>query len=97
MNLIFRYLYFFLPLLSESISTNPIKPKLCVNCRYFTKDFFTPSRFGKCILFPREDYSSSDYLVNGRKQNTKLDYYHCSTARHLEHMCGEEGKLYEKK
>ena len=84
-----------LPIISAS--PNPIRPNLCVNCRYFTNTFFTPSSFGKCILFSREDDNTHEFLVNGRKQNTKISYSYCSTARKWGDMCGKEGKLYEKK
>lgn len=97
MNHIFRSLFLIIPSLLSSASTNPIRPNLCVNCRYFTKEIFMPSKFGKCLVFPREDNTSDYFLVNGRKQNTKTDFSYCSTARNLEHMCGKEGKLYEKK
>ena len=72
------------------------KPKLCINCKFFQKDFFTINKFGKCALFPIKDQKNEYFLVDG-KDNEKKDYYFCSTARNFDVMCGAEGKLYEKK
>lgn len=77
-------------------SASPIKPKLCIDCKFYTKNFFTSSEFGKCSLFPTE--KENDYfLVNGNKNNDDVEYHYCSTARKFERMCGEKGKFYEKK
>ena len=98
MNYIFRTAYCLLPIISLSAinSINPIRPKLCVNCKHFTNNFFDNNKFGKCLLFPR-DNPNDYYLVNGNKHSNHADYYYCSTARKCEDMCGKEGKLYEKK
>jgi hypothetical protein len=77
-------------------SANPIKPKLCVDCKFFTKDVFTTNKFGKCSLFHYE-VDDDTFLVDGVKDNGKVRYHYCSTSRKYEHMCGEEGKFYEKK
>ena len=68
------------------------KPKLCVNCKYFVKEFFSQDKFGKCSLFPRHD-DSKNYLVTGI-DDRKQDLYYCSTARSSDHMCGEDAKMY---
>jgi hypothetical protein len=78
-------------------SASQIRPKFCIDCKFYKKDFFTFSEFGKCSLFPKE--KDTDYfLVNGnKKNNNNIEYYYCNTARISDNMCGEEGKLYEKK
>jgi hypothetical protein len=77
-------------------SANPIKPKLCVDCKFFTKDFFTSNKFGKCSLFPYREYNDS-FLVDGIKENKNIEYHYCSTSRMYDNMCGEKGKLFENK
>jgi hypothetical protein len=77
-------------------STIQITPKLCISCKFYTKKFFTVSGFGKCSLFPK-DKVSNYFLVNGIKKNNNTDYYYCNISRNYEHMCGKEGKFYEKK
>jgi hypothetical protein len=74
---------------------NQIKPKLCIDCKFYTKKFFTSSEFGKCISFPK-DTENDYFLVNGNN-NYNIEYHYCSTSRKYEHLCGEEGKFYEKK
>ena len=79
-----------------SVISSQIRPKLCIDCKFYTKDFFTFSEFGKCSLFPIE--KNSYFFVNGKGNNSKeYDYHYCSTARKFDNMCGQEGKFYEKK
>ena len=76
-------------------SASQIKPKLCIDCKFYTNNIFTGNQFGKCSLFLKEN--ENDYfLVNGINNNKK-EYYYCSTSRKSKHMCGEEGKFYNKK
>jgi len=91
----------FLPILSfTSLHITPfntemrkeMKPKLCINCKYFITDNNT-GKFGKCSLFPRKE-SDIYSLVNGIDN---IEYNHCSVSRNLENMCGKEGKMYKKK
>ena len=77
------------------LSASQIKPNLCINCKFYTKNFLTFSEFGKCSLFPK-DKDNDYFLVNGIKNNNQ-EYHYCSTSRNSERMCGEEGKFYEKK
>ena len=77
------------------ISSIIIKPKLCIDCKHFTKDYLSSNKFGKCALFPTED-NSKYFLVYGIKEKNK-DFYYCSTARNYEDMCGNEGKFFVKK
>jgi len=76
------------------ISVKQIKPKLCINCKYFIPDTLTDAgTFSKCSFFPKNEGKIN--LVNGII-NTYGNYY-CSTARGSHDMCGEEGKYYKKK
>ena len=80
------------------LSASQIIPKLCINCKFYTKNFFSFSEFGKCSLFPKE--KDNDYfLVNGNinNNNNNIEYHYCATSRNSERMCGEEGKFYEPK
>jgi hypothetical protein len=81
----------FLPILS----LKGIKPKLCINCKYFINDGVIGSKFGKCLFFPRKENDIYS-LVNGNP-NENIDYNFCSIARELEYKCGIEGKMYKKK
>jgi hypothetical protein len=80
-----------LPLFSSS----QITPKLCMNCKFFTKNFFTNSDFGKCKMFPIKNVNDY-FLVNG-KNYTYVEYQYCTTSRSYDSMCGKEGKFYEKR
>jgi len=81
-------------IVATSTSTIPKDPKLCINCKFSTKEnFLTSDVFCKCSKFP---YLEDDYFfVNGRGRPQKTKYHYCSTARKFDHMCGEEGKKYE--
>lgn len=80
------------------LSTFSLEPKLCINCKFFTKEFFFDNKFGKCILFPREDLNDIDnFLVNGIVEKKKIKYNYCSIARNYDDMCGKEGKFYDNK
>ena len=74
-----------------------IKPKLCINCKYFFKDsILDNNRFGKCIFFPTTKVDSNFY-VTGDEKYIKKEYYYCSTARNSDILCGNDGLKYEKK
>jgi len=77
------------------LTANQFRPKLCIDCKFYTKDFLTFSEFGKCSLFPKEE-DNSYFLVNGNNNYNRIEYHHCATARKIDHMCGKEGKFYEK-
>ena len=85
-----------------SLVVKSTKPKLCVDCKHFTKDSVS-SKFGKCRLFPRDlEFQKTmynHYLVTGIKYNLKeyTDFKYCSTARGDEEMCGEKAKFFEQK
>jgi len=80
----------FLPILSLKV----MKPKLCVNCKYFITDNGS-GKYGKCSLFSRKE-NEIYRLVNGIYEYNNETHY-CSVARGSESMCGEEGKMYKKK
>ena len=85
------------PIILSPISASQIRPKLCIDCKFYTKNFFSFSEFGKCTLFPKEK-DNSYFLVNGNNNNNNnIEYHYCATARERDRMCGEEGKFYEKK
>ena len=78
-------------LLTEIVSLNPpIKPNLCVNCKFFMNDFISGNKYGKCSLFPKTEMDID--LVTGIKKNYK--YQFCSIARDYDDMFGKEGKKY---
>ena len=81
----------FLPILSFK----EIKPKLCINCKYFITDN-NNDKFGKCSLFPKEA-NNIFLLVNGIHEEKNIEYHYCSVTRDVENMCGKEGKMYKKK
>ena len=42
-----NYLFFILSYIFSTYSiSSPIKPKLCMDCAFFTKDFFTTNKYG---------------------------------------------------
>jgi hypothetical protein len=72
-----------------------IKPKLCINCKYFITDNNT-GKYGRCMRFPTgEDRPFT--LVNGNVMENQNEYYHCATVRKMEDKCGLQGKMYKKK
>ena len=83
-------------LLGLFLTVTCIKPKLCINCKYYinTSDVKSNIIYGKCLLFPRKNDNDINFLVTGEK---KLEYDYCSTSRNSENMCGEEGKLHVRK
>jgi len=91
-----KYILTILSLLFLQIfSFKVIKPKLCINCKYFITDNDT-GKFGKCSLFPKKE-NNIYTLINGIHDNTNNEYFFCSVARVSENWCGPEGKLYKKK
>ena len=90
-----KYIFTILSILfSPILSFKEMKPKLCVNCKYFITDNNT-GKFGKCLLFPRKE-NDIYRLVNGIHEDNN-EYHYCSVSRELEHICGPEGKMYKKK
>jgi hypothetical protein len=71
-----------------------MKPKLCINCKYFITDNKT-GQFGKCSFFLKNEKNIYK-LVNGIHEEN-IDYHYCATSRETDNMCGKEGKMYKKK
>jgi hypothetical protein len=67
-----------------------------MNCKYFNRDVFTPSRFAKCKKFLMKD-NNVDHLIDGKRKEETKNMYYCSTARKFDILCGEEGTGYEPK
>jgi hypothetical protein len=104
-----NYLFlFFCSVILPIFSLKVIKPKLCINCKYFVKDTKNNNAndnyandnyvsdnniYAKCSFFPKKE-NTINFLVTGNNMN---EYYYCSTSRSSEHMCGEAGKMYKKK
>jgi hypothetical protein len=78
------------------VSASQVRPKLCVDCKFYIKNFLTFSKFGNCSKFPTEE-SNNYYLVNGKNYNIEDYYHYCCTSRKFDNMCGKEGKFFEKK
>ena len=83
-------------ILALPISANKIGPKICINCKFYKKDFLTFSEFGKCTQFPYESYNDY-FLVNGKDNYCNKNFHYCSTARQYDNMCGKEAKFYQEK
>jgi hypothetical protein len=76
--------------LSRSVE---IKPKFCINCKYFIKNSLSDkSEYGKCTKFP---FEQSKFLIDGVIRND--DFAYCSTARSHDDLCGAEAKEYKRK
>ena len=70
--------------------------KLCINCKHFKKDIFTPSTYAQCKKFLIID-KNVNYLIDGKRKEETKNMYYCSTARSFDNLCGEEGAGYEPK
>ena len=72
-----------------------IKPKLCINCKYFITDNYT-GKYGRCMLFQIEGEKRYT-LVNGNVTENRNEYEYCVVARQMENKCGSLGKMYKTK
>ena len=70
--------------------------KLCINCKHFKKDIFTPSKYAQCKKF-LIIYKNVNYLIDGKRKEETKNLYYCSTARSFDNLCGEKGAGYEPK
>jgi hypothetical protein len=70
--------------------------KLCINCKHFKKDIFTPSKYAQCKKFLIID-KNVNYLIDGERKEETTNMYYCSTARTFDNLCGEDGTAYEPK
>ena len=90
--------------MSCSLKPNISHQKKCINCDFFllnkNRQFVLGTEnnpeYGKCSLFEKEKpkYNKNQYLDD---EINKKDFYHCSTARGLKDMCGEDGRFYRQK
>jgi hypothetical protein len=89
-----KYIFTILTILFLPISSfKEMKPKFCVDCKYFITDN-NSDKFGKCSLSPTRE-NDMYWLVNGIHYIE--DYQYCSRVRSRQGMCGTEGKMYKKK
>ena len=92
-----KYLFLiFYSIMLSTVSFTGVKPKLCINCKYFISDDDT-DKFGKCSLYPRIEENNLYFLVNGVEDIKNLEYYYCSSLRGDNRKCGSEGKMYKRK
>ena len=80
------------------MSTLVAGTKFCIDCKYYVANrfIFPDPYYGKCSLFP---YIQTDdqYLVSGKLNEEKPNYYYCSTARRSKLMCDTSAKYFHKK
>ena len=78
----------------------PAGPKFCVDCQHFIP-YWSGAGYAKCSAFPRTNYATkaaeTNYLVSGVYPKVNIEYFHCSTAREIEDMCGKQGKSFTPK
>jgi hypothetical protein len=79
----------------QVLSFKEIKPKLCINCKYFITDNDT-DKYSKCLRFPREETNFSE-LITGIHHKDEDNYVYCSIARKFDDLCGKQGIMYKKK
>lgn len=92
-----KYIFLIIQLnLISAFLPKTTEPNLCVNCKFFEKEFLMGNDLAKCSLFPRKE-RNDDFLVDGIKRNKKIEYSYCSVSRMFDDMCGKEGKLFQKK
>jgi len=91
-----RFLYFLVMMFMSSVS---LKPKFCVDCKYFIPCETTNLvQYGKCSLSKYDiDKNDENFLVSGIQVPLITQYRYCSTMRNYEDFCGKEGKKYKKK
>jgi len=90
-----RFLYL-LAMMFMSVAS--LKPKICIDCKYFIPSGSNYDEFGKCSLSKYEiDKNDERYLVTGIQVPVVVEYRFCTTMRSNEKLCGKEGKNYVKK
>ena len=78
------------------VDQDEIKIKICKDCKFFKKDFYSETKFGHCSHFPNQPIDNY-FLVDGFKDTSPTSYHYCATARSSDRMCGPEGKYFESK
>jgi hypothetical protein len=88
------------PRVKKSVPVVPAGPKFCVDCKHFIP-YWSGAGYAKCTAFPRTNYvtkaAETNYLVSGVYPKVNIEYFHCSTAREMEDMCGKQGKFFTAK
>jgi len=82
------------------LSAYSLEKKICINCKFFKNTLFSSDKYGRCSLFKKSLVEENDFfLVNGKniKKNKDDEYNFCIIAKKYEDMCGNKGKLFEKK
>lgn len=75
-----------------------LKPKFCINCKYYIPDDKNKLEYGKCSLFKYNiDKNDEKYLVTGIQIPIITEYSFCTLARNYDSMCGKEAKKYKRK
>lgn len=69
-----------------------IKPKLCINCKYFVNPPAGINEYARCSLFL---VNSPKFLIDGVHRNQ--DYRHCYNAREFDDLCGKNATKFKKK
>jgi hypothetical protein len=90
-----KYIFIIIYSILTAYSVTSIKPKLCIDCKFYKRNFLN-SKYSKCTALKRVVFDNS-FLINGIKIKSVLDYEYCSIARTYNNLCGEDPKLYEKK
>jgi hypothetical protein len=92
------HIIIFFAIFLQSFSFQEPNPKICINCKHFINDNISPSDyiFGKCGFFKETITDNSHLIIGGSIVETNY-YPYASTARSMEHLCGEKGKYYIKK
>jgi hypothetical protein len=68
-------------------------PKFCINCVHFSPHPKLGNKFGYCSKFPLEN-PNDEFLITGEIFLKPVESHYCSTARKLDHMCGERAHYF---
>ncbi len=71
-----------------------VPTNLCINCKYFIPNYFS-NEYARCANFLK-DQNLSRFLVTGKMKMRAEDFFVCSVARRYDHLCGKEGKMFER-
>ena len=88
-----KFLFFlFLTFLHRNDSLNA-DPKFCVNCVHFMPHERLGNKFGYCNMFPKIE-TNDKFLITGDIEMEPVEMHFCSTARNLDHMCGQRARRF---
>ena len=102
--IVFTFTFTSMLYISSSLKPNISNKNKCVNCEFFLNKKNSPfvlgientPEYGKCSLFKKEKRKYKKNIDENEETNN-IDFYHCTTARGLKEMCGEEGRFYRHK